>query len=175
MLNLDETKEKKNELYSAVAAALSSGNEEDIKASVLALQEYNKEELKSIYNEYEQNKDEAILESRGVKALTSEETKFWNGFIKDAKMRFGIKNSAADGVYTGLDELLPKTEHYSIVEELKREHPLLSKIKFTATTAVTKWTIDNSAEQRATWHTPVFLPGESHGQRSPVGLQSIGL
>lgn len=152
MTNLDETKAKKNELYSAVASALSSGNEEQIKASVLALQEYNKEELKSIYDEYEQNKDEAILESRGIKALTSEETKFWNSFINDAKMHFGVKNSAADGVYTGLDELLPKTEHYSIVEELKREHPLLSKIKFTATTAVTKWTIDNSAEQRATWH-----------------------
>ncbi|MBO6031065.1 MAG: phage major capsid protein [Prevotella sp.] len=157
MLNLDETKDKKNELYSAVAAALSSGNEEQIKASVLALQDYNKEELKAIYNEYEENKDEAILESRGVKALTSEETKFWNSFIGDAKRRFGVKNSSSDGVYTGIEELLPTTEHFQIVEELKREHPLLSKIRFQATTAVTKWTIDNSAEQRATWH-PLNTP-----------------
>ena len=158
MLNLDETKAKKDELFSAVSAALASGNEDQIKAAVMDLQEFNKTELKSIYNEYEQNKDEAVLESRGVKALTSEETKFWNSFINDAKRRFGVQNSASDGVYTGITDLLPKTEYFSIVEELKQEHPLLSVINFTNTSAVTKWTIDNSAEQRATWdelNTPI--------------------
>lgn len=159
MTNLDATKDKKNELYNAVTAALASGNEEQIKAAVMDLQEFNKAELKAIYNEYEESKDEAVLESRGIKALTSEETKFWNAFISDAKRHFGIQNSASDGVYTGLvPDLLPKTEYYSIVEELKQEHPLLSVINFTNTSAVTKWTIDNSAEQRATWdelNTPI--------------------
>ena len=28
--------------------------------------------------------------------------------------------------------------------------------------------------RRAWQHTPVFLPGESHGQRTPGGLQPIG-
>ena len=158
MTNLDATKDKKNELYNAVTAALASGNEEQIKAAVMDLQEFNKAELKAIYNEYEESKDEAVLESRGIKALTSEETKFWNSFIADAKRHFGIQNSASDGVYTGIMELLPKTEYFSIVEELKQEHPLLSVINFTNTSAVTKWTIDNSAEQRATWdelNTPI--------------------
>ena len=158
MTNLDATKDKKNELYNAVTAALASGNEEQIKAAVMDLPEFNKAELKAIYNEYEESKDEAVLESRGIKALTSEETKFWNSFINDAKRRFGVQNSASDGVYTGIMELLPKTEYFSIVEELKQEHPLLSVINFTNTSAVTKWTIDNSAEQRATWdelNTPI--------------------
>lgn len=158
MTNLDATKDKKNELYNAVTAALASGNEEQIKAAVMDLQEFNKAELKAIYNEYEESKDEAVLESRGIKALTSEETKFWNSFIADAKRHFGIQNSASDGVYTGIMELLPTTEYFSIVEELKQEHPLLSAINFTNTSAVTKWTIDNSAEQRATWdelNTPI--------------------
>ena len=156
MLNLDETKAKKNELFSAVSAALASGNEEQIKAAVMDLQEFNKNELKAIYNEYEQNRDEAVLEARGIKALTSEETKFWNQVIDDARMRF--RNSASDGVYTGITDLLPKTEYQSIVEELKQEHPLLNAINFTNTSAVTKWTIDNSPEQRATWdelNTPI--------------------
>ena len=118
MLNLDETKAKKNELFSAVSAALASGNEEQIKAAVMDLQEFNKNELKAIYNEYEQNRDEAVLEARGIKALTSEETKFWNQVIDDARMRF--RNSASDGVYTGITDLLPKTEYQSIVEELKQ-------------------------------------------------------
>ena len=109
MLNLDETKAKKNELFSAVSAALASGNEEQIKAAVMDLQEFNKNELKAIYNEYEQNRDEAVLEARGIKALTSEETKFWNQVIDDARMRF--RNSASDGVYTGITDLLPKTEY----------------------------------------------------------------
>ena len=156
MKNLDAVKAKKDELYSAVTAALASGNEEQIKAAMQDLQEYNKAELKSIYDEYEASKDEAVLEARGIKALTSDEEKFWNQVINDAKVRF--RNSASDGVYTGITELLPKTEYYSIVEELKQEHPLLSVINFTNTSAVTKWTIDNSAEQRATWdelNTPI--------------------
>lgn len=156
MKNLDAVKAKKDELYSAVTAALASGNEEQIKAAMQDLQEYNKAELKSIYDEYEASKDEAVLEARGIKALTSDEEKFWNQVINDAKVRF--RNSASDGVYTGITELLPKTEYYSIVEELKQEHPLLNVINFTNTSAVTKWTIDNSAEQRATWdelNTPI--------------------
>ena len=28
--------------------------------------------------------------------------------------------------------------------------------------------------RRARQHTPIFLPGESHGQEEPGGLQSIG-
>jgi len=156
MKNLDAVKAKKDELYNAVTAALASGNEEQIKAAMQDLQEYNKAELKSIYDEYEASKDEAVLEARGIKALTSEEEKFWNQVINDAKIRF--RNSASDGVYTGITDLLPKTEYYSIVEELKQEHPLLNVINFTNTSAVTKWTIDNSAEQRATWdelNTPI--------------------
>ena len=42
MTNLDATKDKKNELYNAVTAALASGNEEQIKAAVMDLQEFNK-------------------------------------------------------------------------------------------------------------------------------------
>ena len=41
MTNLDATKDKKNELYNAVTAALASGNEEQIKAAVMDLQEFN--------------------------------------------------------------------------------------------------------------------------------------
>ena len=37
MTNLDATKDKKNELYNAVTAALASGNEEQIKAAVSRL------------------------------------------------------------------------------------------------------------------------------------------
>ena len=57
MTNLDEIKDKKTSLYNAVTDALASGNTEQIKASMEALQEFNKNELKSIYDEYEQNRD----------------------------------------------------------------------------------------------------------------------
>ena len=149
MTNLDEMKDKKNSLYTAVTDALASGNADNIKAAMNDLQEFNKAELKSIYEEYDANRDEAILEARGIKALTSEETKFWNGFIDAARIRNDV---SSNGVYTGLiPDLLPKTEYYSIVEELKQEHPLLNAITFRNTSAITKWTIDNSVEERATW------------------------
>lgn len=147
MTNLDELKNKKDEAYAAVSAALTSGNEAELKDAMESLQAINKKELLDIHAEYERTHDEAVLEARGVKALTADETKFWNSFIDRANADF--RNES--GVYTGLMEQLPKTEYESIVEELKAEHPLLSVIDFKSTSAVTKWTIDNSVEQRATW------------------------
>lgn len=149
MTNLDEIKNKKNELYNAVASAMSSGSVDDLKNAMEELQDFNKKELMNLHEEYERTHDEAVLEARGVKALTSEETKFWNKFIDMANADF--RNEIRGGVYTGLMEQLPETEYTSIIEELKHEHPLFDAIDFTNTSAVTKWTIDNSAEQRATW------------------------
>ena len=156
MKNLDEIKTAKDAAFEAVSAALVSGNQEEMKAAVEQLQDANKAELMQIHAEYEKTQDEAILAERGIKALTSEETKFWNSFITIAKRDFGVKNAAGDdpiegGVYTGLMQHLPETQYESIVEELRREHPLLSVIDFKSTSAVTKWTVDNSAEQRAKW------------------------
>lgn len=156
MNNLDSVKAKRDEVYNAVASALTSGDTEAVKAAMKELQDFNKNELMSIHDEYERTHDEAVLESRGVKALTSEETKFWNSFIDMARSDF--RNEGTSGVYTGLMEQLPKTEYESIVEEIKREHPLLGAIDFRSTSAVTKWTIDASPEQRATWdalNTPI--------------------
>ena len=153
---MDEIKNKKDAAFDAVAAALVSGDKDELKAAVEQLQDANKEELKEIHAEFERTQDEAILAERGIKALTSEETKFWNSYIAMAKRDFGVMNADGDdpikgGVYTGLMQHLPETQFESIVEELRREHPLLSIVDFKSTSAVTKWTIDNSPEQRAVW------------------------
>ena len=132
---MDEIKNKKDAAFDAVAAALVSGDKDELKAAVEQLQDANKEELKEIHAEFERTQDEAILAERGIKALTSEETKFWNSYIAMAKRDFGVMNADGDdpikgGVYTGLMQHLPETQFESIVEELRREHPLLSIVDF---------------------------------------------
>lgn len=150
MKDFDAMNAKRNDMYNAVASALASGNEEAVISAMKELQEANKQELLDLHAEFEQTHDEAVLEARGVKALTSEETTFWNKFIDMARADF--RNEGTSGVYTGLMERLPETEYESIIAELKKESPLLNAIDFTSTSAVTKWTVDASPEQRATWH-----------------------
>ena len=148
MKDFDAIKAQRDEMYNAVASAISSGNADEAVKALKDMQEYHKNELLETFAEYDKNRDERILAERGVRNLTTEETKFWNSFIDRANHDF--RNES--GVYTGIMEKLPKTEYESIVEELKREHPLLNAIDFTSVSAVTKWTIDASPEQRATWN-----------------------
>lgn len=148
MKDFDTIKAQREEMYNSVASAIASGDANEAVNALKDMQEFYKNELLDTFKEYENNRDESILAERGVKVLTSEENSFWNQFIDRAKSDF--KNES--GVYTGIMTQLPKTEYESIVEELKRDHELLSAIDFTSVSAITKWTIDASPEQRATWH-----------------------
>lgn len=145
-VNLDTLKATKDQLATNVFAALRENDEEKIKASMNAWMDAGLEEIKAVHREWEEAHDEAVLESRGIRALTTEETKFWNAVIEKAR------NESPEGVYEGLMNFLPETEYVSIIEELRREHPLLAAIDFRYTGPVIKWITDDSVDERASWH-----------------------
>lgn len=147
--NLDLLKKTKDELATNVFNALRANDEEKLKESMNAWMDAGKAEIMAIHKEWEDAHDEAVLESRGVHKLTNAEVKFWNAVIDNAR---NPRAEAQEGVYEGLMERLPETEYETILEDLKREHPLLNAIDFTHTGPVIKWITDDSVDERATWH-----------------------
>lgn len=84
--------------------------------------------------------DESILVSRGVYSLTSEEKAFYNSLVENAK----------NGV-TNVTVALPVTVENRIFDDLKKDHPLLSKINFVNTKGLTEWLITSEVSALATW------------------------
>ena len=73
-----------------------------------------------------ENDDQLIMSNRGQDILTSDEKKYYNEVID---------NEGFEGVET----LVPKTVFERVFEDLKNEHPLLSKIQFVNTTGVAEF------------------------------------
>lgn len=84
--------------------------------------------------------DEQILASRGVYSLTSEENTFYNSLVDS------VQNNV-----TNFEISFPVTTINRVYEEIKTEHPLLSKIDFINNQGLTEWLITSDVSKLATW------------------------
>lgn len=89
--------------------------------------------------------DQAILAKRGGNTLTKEETTYYQ--------KLGEAMSAKDvkQAITNLDVAMPRTIIERVGEDLKTKHPLLSKINFRASGAITRTVYSKSGKQVAVW------------------------
>lgn len=145
MMNLDSFSAKKEELLANISNAVSANDAEAMKESISAWGNFMTEEFNSAKAEFEASADRNVLAARGVRQLTAEETKYYEGFIKTAKA------SAADGVITNLPANLPQTVITSVLDDLRTNHPLLGMIDFQSTAAAIKWVFNDKSGQDATW------------------------
>lgn len=155
MKNIDLLNDEKKKQYAQLADAIKGGDANEIASAMESWQKASVEEIKAIHDQFERDQDETILAQRGVRMLSSEETKFWNSFIDDAKRGFSagnVKNETVPGVFEGIMEVLPQTEFETIVDDIKSAHPLLNLIRFQHTGPVVKWILNDQPEQRASWH-----------------------
>lgn len=86
-----------------------------------------------------------MLAARGVRQLTAEETKFYEGFIANARQD-------AQTVPTNITGALPQTVIDSVMDDMKEAYPLLDMIDFTNTGAAIKWVLNAQGAQAATWN-----------------------
>lgn len=86
----------------------------------------------------EQQWDAAVLTSRGVRELTTEETKFYSQAIDVAS-------------FDGVLELMPATVYDRVFEDLAQDHPLLSRVNFTQLGATTQWVVRKEGATTAYW------------------------
>jgi len=102
-------------------------------------------DLMASYADYQKTQDTAILAQRGIKQLTSEETKFWNAYGKAVETG-DIKNS-----FTGISYTYPESFLAEVLADIKAQFELVDAVDAVDTTILTKILVNNQSAQLATW------------------------
>lgn len=142
--NLDNNKIQNEELRSQLATALKENDETKVSEAMVRMAEAiqanildeAKSEARSLINT--EINDREILNKRGLNVLTTEERSYYSNVIEKRG-------------FTDLDVTMPNTIFDRVFEDLVQNHPLLSKITFQNTTAVTEWIVRKSSVSAAWW------------------------
>lgn len=143
MFNLDTMQEKKIKIQNALADAVRDNDEEAMKTAMDDWMDFVSGQIMEQARGITEATDRSILAARGVRQLTSEETKFYEGLIAAATKQ--------EGVITNIMSNLPETIIDQVLSDMKTDHPLLDEIDFVNTSAVTKWIFNTQGAQTATW------------------------
>ena len=122
MRNKDLLKEENYKIVQKLSDAMQKG---DAEAAASAIQELHDSVANRIEQEFEQYgnvTDMMVLQSRGLRALTSEENAWYQKFIAAAKS--GAKQEIANLT----DHMVP-TIFDRVIEDMRKAHPLLSAIE----------------------------------------------
>lgn len=147
--NPDLIQKEKDEVMQKMSNSLKDGNEDEF---AQAFTDFANNLQQSIVAEAQAKADgvlEAVdtnvLASRGVRQLTTEESKYYQKVIE------AMKSSNPKQALTELDVVMPKTVIDDVFEDLTTEHPLLDAIDFQNSGAVTEWLLNENAEELASW------------------------
>ncbi len=144
--NADKIKARRTECSAALAAAMRAQDEQALDAALTDYSDFLSETLRE---EAEaaggQAMDTVVLASRGVRQLTQQETAFYTKFIEAAKSP-DYKNSIQN-----LDVAIPATIIDSVLEDVRKAHPLLEKINFINAGLFTKYTYNKSGKPTIVW------------------------
>lgn len=89
--------------------------------------------------------DSNILAQRGVRQLTSGEKEYYEKVI-DA-----MKSDDPKQALSNIEVSMPETIMDSVFEDLRTQHPLLSRLSATTVTGLTRMMMNTNGEQRAAW------------------------
>lgn len=121
MINKDLIKQKATQMMQKLSDALTAGN---VEQAAEAFQEMQTGYLEAIEQEFEQYRDVSdmqVLQQRGLRALTSEEQAWYQKFME------AVKTGAKQAI-TNLTAAMPVTIIDRVIEDMQKEHPLLSEI-----------------------------------------------
>lgn len=146
MTNLDAMKKQKQELLQKINQAVKDGNEEAFGDAFAEFTNMLQEAVMSEAKGLIQSADNTILAGRGVRALTSQENKYYEKVIE------AMKSQNPQQALTLIDETLPTTVIDAVFEDITEAHPLLSAINFQNTGILTEILISsNDGRFLATW------------------------
>jgi HK97 family phage major capsid protein len=140
--NLDALQQEKQAILTKLSESVKSQDTEAMESAMDEWQQFVEKRVMEQATGVVEATDRTILAARGVRQLTTEETKFYNELISSAKQ---------EGVITNITSALPLTVIDSVMDDIRKEHPLLDLIDFTNTGAAIKWVLNNQAGQSATW------------------------
>ena len=145
MKNLDALKQQKADILQKLHTAMTDDNEENFSQAFDEYTEFLQEAVMSEAKGLVQSNDNTILAGRGVRALTSEETEYYQK-ITDAMKSSNPKQSLSD-----LDKVLPKTTIDQVFDDLVDSHPILDVINFQNTGALIEIIVNNGYAPLSAW------------------------
>lgn len=89
--------------------------------------------------------DQSVLQTRGVRQLTTEESNYYQAFAKAAR------SANPKQALENLDVVMPETIISSVLDDLRSEHPLLSHLQFTTTGGAIRMMVNTDGHQEAAW------------------------
>ncbi len=139
----------RTQLREKLQAAITAGNADEFAQTFDSMLDEIIEELGKAnderFAESVSNSDAAILNARGQRQLTSDERAYYQS-VYDAITSENPKQALAN-----LDKTLPVTTVVEVFDEIRTEHPLLSKIDFQPATGLLKILVDSGEYNEAEW------------------------
>ncbi|GIN71253.1 major capsid protein [Bacillus sp. J14TS2] len=147
--NLDDRNnlvKNKDEQIKALQSAFESSDPNEVAQQIVENYENNALHFQDLMNTTireanranEQQWDDAVLASRGVRALTTEEKKFYNAAIEVES-------------FDEVAKLMPPSVYERVFEDLAIDHPLLSRVNFQRVGASTMWVVRKEGATTAFW------------------------
>lgn len=145
MKNKDLLKQENAQLMQALSQALQDDNEEAMAEAFAQFAAGVQERIMEEYGELQQGYDTAVLASRGIRQLTTDETKFYQAWI-DASKSPNPQQALVD-----INKAMPETIMDSVIEDMQESHPLLSEIDFINCHGAIKMIVNADNIDLATW------------------------
>ncbi len=146
MRNLDALQLQKAQIMNKLNQAMKDGNEEAFAEAFAEYTDMLQEAVMAEARGMVQAADNQILTGRGSRALTSQETKYYEALIG------AMKSGNPQQAITLIDETLPKTVIDAIFEDIVENHPLLDAINFQDTGILVEILVSTQdGRHMATW------------------------
>lgn len=146
MLNKDLVNETTKEYFQELAKALQSGDSEGAAKAMQSMQTQICQMIEKEFEQYGNISDMAVLQSRGLRPLTSEENGWYQKFI-------GAVKTGAKQDITNLTTAMPVTIIDRVIDDMKSAHPLLNAIAIQNAAGATKLVMNaiQMASKLGTW------------------------
>lgn len=145
MRNKDLLKQENMQLMQALSQALKDDDQEAMAAAFTQFAHGVQERIMEEYGDLRQSQDAAVLASRGIRQLTSEEKAFYQAWIDAAK------STNPQQALIDIQKAMPETIIDSVIEDMQEAHPLLSAIDFINCQGAIKMIVNADNVDLATW------------------------
>lgn len=145
MTNFDRIDNARSEFATRMLAAAKEDNNEAFVAALCDFGKSVEDRLLAEAREMRDQNDAAILQARGVRQLTSEESTYYNKMIE------AMRSSNPKAALSELDVVMPKTTIDAIFDDLTQQHPLLEAIDFQNTESLIEILVNTNSTELATW------------------------
>ena len=147
MKNKDVIAMEKAKILERMNAAIAANDQDEFAAAFEELSLNIQENILAEVDLIRQQNDSAVLASRGVRQLTSEEKNYYERVIE------AMKSPNPKQALTELNVVMPTTTIDAVFEDLTTAHPLLDAIDFHNTSGLIEMIINTDGAELATWDT----------------------